>query len=87
MTRVSLVCVGLLTVLGLGHGLRGLHRQKLRLEQSLFREKTSDYPEMWHSQILDHFDATNPECVFLDAKAKATCYPVCLLAVSVVKEF
>jgi len=61
MTRVSLVCVGLLTVLGLGHGLRGLHRQKLRLEQSLFKEKTLDYPEMWHSQILDHFDATNPE--------------------------
>merc|ERR1712227_135411 len=61
MTRVSLVCFGLLTVLGLGHGLRGLHRQKLRLEQSLFKEKTSDYPEMWHSQILDHFDATNPE--------------------------
>ena len=61
MSRVSLVCVGLLTVLGLGHGLRGLHRQKLRLEQSLFRDQASDYPEMWHSQILDHFDATNPE--------------------------
>ena len=64
MTRVSLVCVGLLSVLGLGHGLRGLHKQKVKLEQRLtssLKEKASDYPEQWHSQILDHFDATNTE--------------------------
>ena len=64
MTRASLVCVGLLSVLGLGHGLRGLHRQKVRLEQRLNRDlqdQTSAYPEQWHSQILDHFDTTNPE--------------------------
>ena len=61
MTRVSLVCVGLLSVLGLGHGLRGLHKQKVKLEQRLVKGQASDYPEQWHSQILDHFDATNTE--------------------------
>ena len=50
-----------LSVLGLGHGLRGLHKQKVKLEQRLVKEQASDYPEQWHSQILDHFDATNTE--------------------------
>ena len=64
MPRVSLVCVGLLSVLGLGRGLRGLHKQKVKLEQRLtssLEPEASDYPEQWHSQILDHFDATNAE--------------------------
>ena len=64
MTRASQVCLGLLAVLGLSHGLRGLHRQKVRQEQRLhnsLKEETSAYPEQWHSQILDHFDATNSE--------------------------